>query len=214
MVEQSLLWQQRQQVVLRPHRPQFLPPQLPVAPLQTRRRPMRHLSRRQMAQSFLTLVTPHACRRAHNPPRPFPTLHQTARIQQPPRRRKSRRPNAPPVLPQQVKQGQLMRRSPPYTNPIPAAMAPSPSVAFPSGGRYSHVIPAGVGIQAFPVDSGLRRSDGFMDKTTGKRTLHPPCTPLLYRVGTINPPSLAIVRPVPTQFRPSRPPPSNPPAGF
>ena len=107
--------QQRQQVVLRPHRPQLLPPpQLPIATLQSRRRPMPDLPRRQMtrsfAQHFSTPVTRRPSRQAHNPPRSFPTFRQTARIQQPPRRRKSRRPNVPPVLPQQVKRAQLMRR--------------------------------------------------------------------------------------------------------
>ena len=112
-----LLWQQRQQVVLRPHRPQLLPPpQLPIVPLQTRRRPMPCLPRRQMAQPFgqrfLTPVTRRASRRPHNPPRPLPTFRQTARIQQPPCRRKTRRPNVPPVFPQQVERAQLMRRIP------------------------------------------------------------------------------------------------------
>ena len=65
LVEQSLLLQQCQQVVLRPHRPQLLPPpQLPIVPLQSRRSPMRHLPCRQMTQSFgqrfLTPVTPNA----------------------------------------------------------------------------------------------------------------------------------------------------------
>ena len=77
---------------------------------------MRHLSRRHMAQSFgqrfLTPVTRRPIRQAHNPPRPFPTFRQTSRIQQPPRHRKPRYPDVPPALPQQVKQGQLMRRLP------------------------------------------------------------------------------------------------------
>ena len=37
---------------------------------------------------------------------------KTARIQQPTRRRKTRYPNVPPALPQQVKRAQLMRRFP------------------------------------------------------------------------------------------------------
>ena len=71
---------------------------------------------RQMTQSFgqrfLAPVTRRTSRSPHNPPRPFPTLRQTSRVQQPPRRRKTRRPNVPPVLPQQVKRAQLMRRLP------------------------------------------------------------------------------------------------------
>ena len=63
-------------------------------------------------QRFLAPVTRRPSRRPHNPPRPFPTLRQTSRVQQPPRRRKSRHPNVPPVLPQQVKRAQLMRRLP------------------------------------------------------------------------------------------------------
>ena len=74
------------------------------------------LPRRQMAQSFgqrfLTPVTRCPSRCQHNPPRPFPTFRQTARIQQPPRRRKTRCPNVPAVLPQQVKRAQLMCRLP------------------------------------------------------------------------------------------------------
>ena len=98
--------------------PQLLPPpQLPIMPLQSRRSPMRHLPRRQMAQPFgqrfLAPVTRRPSRGPHNPPRPFPTLRQTSRIQQPPRRRKSRHPNVTPILPQQVKRAQLMRRFPP-----------------------------------------------------------------------------------------------------
>ena len=77
---------------------------------------MRRLPRRQVAQSFgqrfLTPVTRCPSRQAHNPPCPFPTLRQTARAQQPPRRRKPRCPNVPPILPQQVKSAQLMRRLP------------------------------------------------------------------------------------------------------
>ena len=97
--------------------PQLLPsPQLTIVPLQARRRPMRHLPRRQMTQSFgqrfLAPVTRYPIRRPHNPPRPCPTFRQTARIQQPPRRRKPRRPNVPPILSQQVKRAQLMRRFP------------------------------------------------------------------------------------------------------
>ena len=77
---------------------------------------MRHLPRCQVTQSigqrFLAPATRRPIRRPHNPPRPLPTFRQTARVQQPPRRRKTRCPNVPPVLPQQVKQGQLMRRFP------------------------------------------------------------------------------------------------------
>ena len=93
---------------------------------------MPRLPRRQMAQPFgqrlLAPVTRRPSCRLHNPPRPFPTFHQTARIQQQPRRRITRRPNVPPALPQQVKQGQLMRYLPPQTSSIPAAMAPSQSL--------------------------------------------------------------------------------------
>ena len=77
---------------------------------------MPHLPRRQMTQSFgqrfRTSVTRRPGRRPHNPPRPFPTFRQTSRVQRPPRRRKPHAPNVPPALPQQVKQGQLMRRIP------------------------------------------------------------------------------------------------------
>ena len=73
-------------------------------------------ARRQMAQPFgqrfLAPVTRHPIRQAHNPPRPFPTFRQTARVQQPPRRRKPRYPNVPPILPQQVKHALLARRLP------------------------------------------------------------------------------------------------------
>ena len=60
--------------------------------------------------TLLTPVTRPASRGAHNSPRPFPTFRQTIRVQQPPRRRKTRYANVLPVLPQQVKQGQLMLR--------------------------------------------------------------------------------------------------------
>ena len=77
---------------------------------------MPRLPRRQVTQSFgqrfLAPVARHPIRRPHNPPRPCPTLCQTSRVQQPPRRRKPRRPNVPPILPQQVKRAQLMRRIP------------------------------------------------------------------------------------------------------
>ena len=108
------------------------PPQLTIMPLQARRRPMPRLPRRQMAQSFgqrfLTPVTRRPVCRPHNPPCPFLTFRHTHRIQQPPRRRKSRHPNVPPVLPQQVKSAQLMRSLPAIHQLNPAAMAPSPSL--------------------------------------------------------------------------------------
>ena len=91
---------------------------------------MPRLPRRQMAQSFgqrfLTPVTRCPSRRPHNPPRPFPTFRHTARIQQPPRRRKSRRPNVPAVLPQQVKRAQLMRRLPAIDQLNPRRDGPIP----------------------------------------------------------------------------------------
>ena len=87
-----------------------------VVPAPTRRLPMCHLPRRQVTQAFgqrfLAPVTCRPNRRPHNSPRPFPTFRQTARAQQPPRRRKSPDPNVPTVLPQQVKHAQLMRRLP------------------------------------------------------------------------------------------------------
>ena len=91
---------------------------------------MRHLPRRQMTQSFgqrfLTPVTRRPSRRPHNPPCPLPTFRHTARIQQPPRRRKSRRPNVPAVLPQQVKRAQLMRRLPAINQLNPRRDGPVP----------------------------------------------------------------------------------------
>ena len=75
---------------------------------------------------FLAPATRRPIRRPHNPPRPYPTLRQTARVQQPPRRRKPRRPNVPPVLPQQVKQGQLMRRFPAIDQLNPRRDGPVP----------------------------------------------------------------------------------------
>ena len=88
------------------------------------------LPRRQVAQSFgqrfLAPVTRHPIRRPHNPPRPFPTLRQTSRVQQPPRRRKSRHTNVPPVLPQQVKRAQLMRRLPAIDQLNPRRDGPVP----------------------------------------------------------------------------------------
>ena len=65
-----------------------------------------------IGQRFLAPATRRPIRRPHNPPRPFHTFRQTSRVQQPPRRRKTRHPNVPPILPQQLKQGQLMRRFP------------------------------------------------------------------------------------------------------
>ena len=86
--------------------------------------------RRQMTQSFgqcfLTPVTRRPSRRPHNPPRPLPTFHQAARIQPPPRRRKSHCPNVPPILPQQVKRAQLMRRFPAINQLNPRCDGPIP----------------------------------------------------------------------------------------
>ena len=91
---------------------------------------MRRLPRRQMTQyfgqRFITPVTRRPSRRAHNPPRPFPTFRQTACPQQPPRRRKSRYPNVSPILPQQVERAQLMRRLPAIDQLNPRRDGPIP----------------------------------------------------------------------------------------
>ena len=67
-------------------------------------------------------------------------FRQTARIQQPPRRRKSRRPNVLPILPQQVKHAQLMLRSQ-LPSPVnrfgPAAQEPKALNAVPAAARIA-----------------------------------------------------------------------------
>ena len=77
-------------------------------------------------QRFLAPVTRRPGRRPHNSPRPFPTFRQTACLQQPPRRRKPRDPNVPPVLPQQVERAQLMRRIPAIDQLNPRRDGPVP----------------------------------------------------------------------------------------
>ena len=78
------------------------------------------------AQRFLTPVTCRPDRRPHNPPGPLLTFRQTARVQQPPRRRKPRRPNVPPALPQQVKHAQLAPRFPAINQLNPRRDGPIP----------------------------------------------------------------------------------------
>ena len=90
------------------------------------RRPLRRQVTQSFGQRFLTPVTRRPSRRPHNPPRPFPTFRYTPRVQQPPRRRKSRCPNVPTVLPQQVKRAQLMRHFPAIHQLNPRRNGPIP----------------------------------------------------------------------------------------
>ena len=139
LIDQALLLQQRQQVVFCHDRPQFLPPpQLPIVPPQA---------------GASSDAPPQAGTSSDAPPPPSPNapplpqclfapigrrpaplpqylrrillrFSQTPGIQQPPRLRKTRRPNVPPVLPQQVEHAQLMRRLPAIDQPNPRCNSP------------------------------------------------------------------------------------------